>query len=103
MHYKFYNNQDLKNERINKLNSFTYENADLKPEEHCVMEIIVTDPIANDNDNLATYSFAFEMETIYGYTYTQYIVITIRFEPQDISNNDIKNFRHNNIVKKGIW
>ena len=82
-------NQDLKNERINKLNSFTYENADLKPEEHCVMEIIVTDPIANDNDNLATYSFAFEMETIYGYTYTQYIVITIRFEPQDISNNEI--------------
>ncbi len=72
-------NQDLKNERMDKLNSFTYENADLKPEEHCAMEIIVTDPIANDNDNLSTYSFAFEMESIYGYTYTQYFVITTYF------------------------
>ena len=41
--------------------------------------MIVSDRIGKDRGNYVTYSFAFEMDSIHGYTYTQYFVITVTF------------------------
>lgn len=47
------------------------------PTETFDLEYIVEEPIKNYEDGLARYSFAFEMESVYGYTYTQYIYMAI--------------------------
>ena len=67
---------DNKNEseQLDFLNQFTYSNADIMPGEEIEIETIVSKPDFKSG-GVFTYSFAFEIESIYGYSYTQYIMI----------------------------
>lgn len=72
-------NDNNQGEFLKRLENYTFENSDLKPNDEIVLDVIVSDPIGKDRGNYVTYSFAFEMDSIHGYTYTQYFVITVTF------------------------